>query len=181
MNNDKQKNEQIVVGDLRPSLFRRLKSHGPKRLVFLSLLTLILVAGVGMAIGYSLLKDDTHDTPVAVVCDVDDEKGLASRAAFVLNKESGDELKNIVEEIQKKEGYTADPNCMYPVAKYYINVGDEKNAQQSIDQLKSAASQGKDKAPEYKYYSRSIEELETQQKKSNEINDKIQENTIFYD
>jgi hypothetical protein len=57
---------------------------------------------------------------------------LASR---YLSPSNVAKLKEVVNNIQKTPNYQQDPNCLYPVVAYYINISDSHNGSMYLNKL----------------------------------------------
>lgn len=104
------------------------KPHNKKLILFI-VVFLILLATAGY---FWYTKQQAAKTAKNPVCNED----LLQRAGLLLDSTKREDLKPIVNEIQKKKNYEKDANCLYVVVTYYANVADGKNARANFEKLK---------------------------------------------
>lgn len=52
---------------------------------------------------------------------------------LVLQNKKPDELKIIIDQVQKIPSYEKDQNCLYPIVKYYLLIGDSRKSRELYD------------------------------------------------
>jgi len=105
----------------------------------------ISVLGIGLAVGV-LSWASPHQTD-----NNDEQSGVAYKcssqtlrdASQVFDPTKVADLGRIVVKIQKNNGYTTDPNCLYVVTTYYINLSDSSHARYYVDKLNAAYDKNK--------------------------------------
>lgn len=117
------------------------------RKTYYSLFTvsLILLAGVGLYAWKSGYlpggKTEQKAQTVRQECNKDstsDYCALLKEATGLLDPGKVKELSVVAEKIRKTEGYDKDPNYLYVVLTYHINLSDSENARKTYNLLKDA-------------------------------------------
>lgn len=98
---------------------------------FVALAAVVVLAA---AVGRFVNPYSSH--PPGQVCSGE----LLQQAALALAPDGNGRLKDIAGTIQKQPGYQHDPNCMYVVTSYYVNIGDATKAQSAMKQLSAVYS-----------------------------------------
>lgn len=129
--------QTIVTSDsVRHKLTPKLASFAPKKALVSKrtlplaavFLVLLVVAGVFVAVK---VVSHTRATSVA------HRRELIDQAANLLDPQKSEELGNVITDIQKTHGYVNDPNALYVLTIYYLNIGDANNSQKYLDLLKA--------------------------------------------
>jgi hypothetical protein len=132
---------KVVVGGKRrrltPAL--RLKLTG---LVGIGVGLLIVVILITFLISRHVGDSDTTSSTMShsAQCGQSGSNSLLKEAAGNLSPAQSASLAPIVQKIMKVPDYKNDPNCLYPVVVYYINMGDATNGRTYLDAYKSAYS-----------------------------------------
>lgn len=115
----------VVVGESPPMLNKDSK----KKLIVVigGLVLLVIVFGLTVTV----LKRSNKPAGSVAVCS--DE--LLNQAAPLLEEKKYKELEPIARQIEGLKNYDKDPNCLFVVTTYYINVTDAKNARLNYDKL----------------------------------------------
>lgn len=115
----------VTVG----SVSKRAKWLQKPLIIFLAAILVIGVIGVGL-----WYRNTRNKTPVPTIRVACTDNTLAA-AASVLAPADNKQLQPIVEQIRNTEGFTEDPNCLYVVLTYYINVSDPNEARRYFTDL----------------------------------------------
>jgi hypothetical protein len=104
---------------------------------------LVLVVFVVAALIYQHHREDVKKAQTArldarTICTVTDSAALLKEASAHLSPLAYTQLQPIVQQIQKLKTYQQDPNCLYVVTTYYLDIGDVQHASQSFNELKQA-------------------------------------------
>lgn len=107
--------------------------HKPKK-PYLYILAFIVLAGL-VWLGASNISRDQNQTAAELPCSDTAEDSILLQTAATFNLEGQqfrDALGEKVEQITAIEGYQQDPNCVYPVAIYYINMSNAAKAEEAL-------------------------------------------------
>lgn len=130
MAGEKEQSKTIKM-PLRIRYKRRIK-------VLLILLGLLLIAGAGYLWIWPLVN-------VKPACS--DE--VIKQASVLLDRPHKEQLKPIADNTQKLKNFKKDPNCLYIVTTYYINVEDPTNARRFFESLKKVYNPQKGLSPKF--------------------------------
>ena len=110
---------------------KKLKTASRPRL-YLLITGLLLFAALGTAgVVYKVRRSDTGTQQRVVVCSDD----LLKRASKLLKPTKAKDLAPLVSEISGLGGFERDPNCLYVVTTYYVNISDSEAARTHLDNL----------------------------------------------
>jgi hypothetical protein len=135
----------IVSEDLDPG-WKRL--FGGRLSFVIPLILLLVLFGLVGWFSYQQLKKRTTAANEPV-CSVNEGAVLRDEAAANLKSSKVKELGSVVERIKQVKGFESDPNCLYPIIRYYLYLSDAKNAQQFYDKLAAVYDEKTGLAPEY--------------------------------
>lgn len=96
------------------------------RLAIVLALLFVVVAGVAFYIKSTQNKD-------TAVC----SDQLLQEAGLVLDKSDHEQLRPFVEDIEELENFDQDPNCLYILVTYYVNINDPASARSHFEQLQA--------------------------------------------
>lgn len=86
---------------------------------------------------------------------------IYKEAAKVLNPTASTKLRSVVTKIEKMKNYDKDPNCLYPIVVYYMNISDSKAARPHFNKLESLTGSDKYLSSDYSVISYSNSEIKT--------------------
>ena len=116
------------------------KSFGSKKaLIFFSILAIFLgVAGAGF---WYFISRNSNKTSQSIVgndqCTNDSVKSTTLKSIkIIIDNNKPEELKKIVDEIMNITDYQKDQNCLYPIVKYYLLIGDSGKAREYFNLYK---------------------------------------------
>lgn len=129
--------ENIVIGSQKGRLaggkFTRAKGYKrlPKQALYLG--ALIIIAAL-LAGGWAWHKQHQQSKKAAA----EQEKAqLVNQASSKLAPQNSGSLQSIAEQLEKQPGYEKDPNALYVLTTYYLNIGDTARAQDYMTKLKA--------------------------------------------
>jgi hypothetical protein len=119
--------------------------------------SVLLVAGLLLVVAIVLLVTNfVHQQAINK-----DRAALVTQAAAVLELENKNDLGRIVSQIKQQPGYQRDPDSLYVLTIYYLNMGDAANARVYYDKLASV-HKAKDSYSNAKLkYARSLQSLKS--------------------
>lgn len=93
----------------------------------------ILLLPLLVVIVFWLARDDNKKViSYNPVCDDD----LLSQANINIEPPNTLELSKVIDKIQKLDGHDSDPNCLYVIIKYNLQIGNLEGARSNLDKLK---------------------------------------------
>lgn len=146
MKHDKTKNSNVITGDLRVPLSKKVKNalakikpRSKKQAYLLGGVALLLVAGLT---GYFLVwkKDSSNQVAEALVCDAPMiREGMSRVATFNVNvrQTQGKKIDGIYKaanHIRTLSNYEKDPDCLHLLTQYYVTVGNAAEARTYFNQ-----------------------------------------------
>lgn len=146
MKHVKTPNNDIVAGDLTPTLKSKIKKVLPSKLANATLLsrgkhskrfvaTCIVIGVIVGVLGYlgyvNLVRDDSSNQSTLSVLDEETIK----RSAPLLDGSDQQKLKSEVDKINKISNFEKDTNALYIVTTYYTFESDIENARKSLAML----------------------------------------------
>lgn len=132
-----QKLKGVIVG----------KSKKERRNVRRILLLVVLVVVVVLSCGFALKRYAYVES-----CTNNPRDPLYKEAAAVMDAQKTNELLKVVEKIQKVQAHESDANCLYPIAKYYVNTQNSKKAEEYYAKIEKVYKQGSEFNPIYHQY-----------------------------
>lgn len=102
-----------------------------------SLIKLVLVLFLVIIIcsAYLLSRNLNTQTKTNQLVCADQNYDLLESASNVMANDKTNELKIIVDKIQSLSDYQMDPNCLYVITNYYINISNPEKARENFDKL----------------------------------------------
>ena len=124
------------------------RSFVARRQIFKFKIVLIFIVAAIIGLGVYFYKDDlvgivqksdntehTCQNPASEKC-----HEILNNSVKALNDNNIKKQAEIVEQIKKEPNYTKEPNYMFVVTRYYINIGDPKNSKANYEKLNEAYS-----------------------------------------
>lgn len=104
---------------------------------FLIYAAVLAVLGIGAVVLYKHNTGSVVDklSPDACVKNYTKSCAIAEAKPLLDGSSNYDKLSKVVDKVKKINGYENDPDLLYIVTIYYINIGDGKNAQSYYDML----------------------------------------------
>lgn len=124
-NNSIVNNNMVVVASLQKK-FKLSKKY------MIILLGTVLILVIGFIILF--FTKTNNKLPLNDVC-TKYNSGLLNQAQASIADNNYPQLLKVVNRIKSLPGYTKDPNCLYPLVYYYVNIGDVKNSNISLAYL----------------------------------------------
>ncbi len=112
------------------------------------------------------------------LCRGESSSPIYKEAANVINPQASSKLGDVVRRIKQMKRYDRDPNCMYAVTVYYINISDAKNAKESLTKLKSVYDSKTGFSKDYRNGTIPISFLETKVKGLDILSSQADKGTI---
>ncbi len=104
------------------------------------LVTMVFLVTLLLLTGFWLRRDGNNQAPAyKAVCN--DE--LLTRSKVSLEPPQPAELSKVAAEIRNLSGYDTDPNCLYVVVNYNLQVSDSESARSNFNKLKDNYQSGK--------------------------------------
>ncbi len=118
----------ITLANMQNKIARLLILFGVPALVVLIVLALL----------FNPFKAKKKPQPVALACSSQSQASLLSQANDLIAKPDIIKFSQLVSKIQKLPYYKQDPNCLYPIVNYYIEISDSKDASTYLTALEKA-------------------------------------------
>jgi|GEM_PF-1678865 len=137
MKKSKQKKAEDAPAGVSLSQMASTKQKGRRALVLLSVALVLGGAGYGGYRTYTWYKDRTSTNQAGISCAEQSSKSCSvlKEAKPLLDPKKVQELSKVVARIQEVSGYKQDPDLLYVVLTYYINLSDAANARKYYDLL----------------------------------------------
>lgn len=123
----------LNLSDQLPTL---RKPVNPKKFFLVSLVVIFLILGLWSWYAFTHRPSKKTSQSVAKnICGTPANLPVLESAAANLDPANVAQLQPFAMQIQNIPFYQTDPNCLYPIVTYYINLGDAKNARANLTQL----------------------------------------------
>lgn len=126
-----QKNQPVVS---------RFNPHNKLKKLLLNKISLIIavviVISVSITIYLTVFNNKTSSKTIADVCTLPANIHLLKSFQNYVNNSLNNTHQSLINSIMSLPNYNRDPNCLYPIVYYYINIGDANNASSYLEQLK---------------------------------------------